>query len=691
MLLGFERSGEWPYTWWWVGGPQATLQGTRLLAAVPVAGATDDFKLISRDYGGCAGANSTMRLMAAGNVGGASLGDGYPTPTPSLVADGVKDHLVYLRDNSTRSDINRTELVYRFDTSNEWDAATAVWDDGTADFMPKVAATTNGTVFAAWANVKRTLDDADSMETMCTNLEIAVGVRDALTGAWNCMNLTDDVALDMTPVLKTAADSSAAVAWVRNESGAFMGSAESPSAVMAAFYRDGAWSAPVKVADVGTVLSLDLAWNGSDCEIVWSKDGDGDLSIGGDREVWGAALNGSAFDLAVRLSAADVDAARPFVWHGTNGVAHAIWAEKGRLAACDGLTAGATVEGADGVDVPDDYTLIPRPDGSATLAWSIMPQNGNLGADVTTATYVPGVGLTGGTPLLETADVERNLSGAVGSDGVLRVAYESVNVATNAEGALQYGAVELKVYRQEQPCDVGFTADAFSFGTNTVALGETIDINVKVSNFGTVKAKNALFRLWQGTGDDKSILHVTQIDIPPLSSVTVTVPWRVAEGMDEVAFLAEIDSEDMIADESKANNSLVWRPDLGGPQVAFRDVQCINATETLRLVRATIFNGGVVPLAKGTQVNFWRGEVGGELLATDALGQVTGGNEYAVGFSWDMAEITPTAAVERVVIELVSGTFHPVASVEVAAELAHDDEVLSVDTQFDGDMPNVMV
>ena len=129
--------------------------------------------------------------------------------------------------------------------------------------------------------------------------------------------------------------------------------------------------------------------------------------------------------------------------------------------------------------------------------------------------------------------------------------------------------------------------------------------------------------------------------------------------------------------------------------MAFRDVQCINATETLRLVRATIHNDGVAPLPAGTKVNFWRGEIGGQLLATDTIGMVTAGDdgERGVGFSWDLAEIAPTAAVERVVIELETGRFHPVVSVEVAAELEHEDEdpVLTVDTHFDGALPAVLV
>lgn len=57
------------------------------------------------------------------------------------MASGIEgDALAYLRDDGTRTSANRTELVARMGTSNEWGAVESVWDDGTADFMPSLAA-----------------------------------------------------------------------------------------------------------------------------------------------------------------------------------------------------------------------------------------------------------------------------------------------------------------------------------------------------------------------------------------------------------------------------------------------------------------------------------------------------------------------------------------------------------------------
>ena len=666
---------------WWIDRENATQGNLQLLAAVP---AKSDYKLIPRDYLGHAGARPS--LMAASTGNGVSLGDGYPNPVPTLAVDGQDGYLVYLRDNTGRSAINRTELVYHSGVSNEWNGAAAVWNDGTADFMPSMAASTNGVVFTAWANVKTVLSDEATFGTMCSNLEIAVGMRDPATGAWRGTNLTDDAVLDRSPIVKVGADGSAAVVWARNEHGAFFGSMEMPSALMFAVFREGTWSTPLKVADVGNVMSYDLAYDGTVAEVVWSK-ADND----GKRTVWGAAVVDGVMDAAACLSSEGKDATQPFAWFDVDGTLHRIWLEDNALTAD-----GDTIAGADALNVAESFAVAPMNGGKrATLVWWSPAMDGKVGGELMSATYDAAAGFVGEALPLDTGDNShqvRNISGAFGDDGALCLAYESVAMTTNAEGTVEYGAVELKTFRQAAAASVEFAADAFAFADDAdVSSGEFADINVKIANAGTETSDDLEMWLWFSEGADKELLHVVTTNVPPLSTITLPLPWYAEEGLTNVSFTAELRE----VGNTNAVRSMVWRPDLGEPRMSFHDVQCINATDTLRLIRATLHNDSMAPLAAGTEVRFWRGEIGGELLGTDTNGVVTAGDngEYSVGFSWDMEEIAPTAAVERVVIELMAGESHPVVSVEVAAELAHVEEhaVISVDTQFDAGLPAVSV
>ena len=684
VLLGFERNGEWPYTYWIVGGNQRNIGARRLFSGTSTHNDMSDCSLIPRNYGRKVG---KRRLLSAATLALSDVititDDGYPNPQPCLSVDGINDLLVYLRDNTERSDINRTEIVFRSGVSNNWNLVETIWNDETADFMPKVATGLNGAVFAAWANTRNVLSDNDGFDVLCGNLEIAVGVRNT-SGIWDCCNLTDNTVLDINPVLRTATNGTAAVAWLRNEYTNFFGSAVEPSDIMVAFYRDGSWtSETVAVENVGSIPSFDLAYNGEQAAIVYVKGEDS--SVSGKKEIWGVSCNKIVWGEPIMLSSGETDATRPFAWYKenmvSNSVLSSIWVENGKLISCDGLVenSGVTVANADAISIPDDYTIMANTDGTTMLVWREQSNNGNIGTDVMSVVYDLDSGLLSvPTVLLGTEDVERNLSGAVGFDHASRVAYESVNVTTNSEGIIQYGDVDLKILRKERRLDVGFEADSCSFGTNEVALFQNVDIYVDVKNFGTECVTNVDFRLWFGDGEDRRLLGLGTTNIPPMSAVRLTVPWYVEQGLTNISFTAEADYDGLINDCDRSNNTFIWHPDVGCPILSLRNAQSVNATKTIRLISATIRNDGVSPLATGATVNFWSGAIGGELLATNTAGLVSSGNsgEYGVGFSWDMADFAPTSAFERVVIELLAGDIHPTVSVDVMTALDSDDDGL---------------
>ena len=318
-------------------------------------------------------------------------------------------------------------------------------------------------------------------------LEIAVGVMDSASGAWTCENLTDDDALDMNPKVRVAADGSAVVAWVRNVDGEFFGSIEKPSSIMVATYRNGMWSLPMVVAEnVGMIYSFDVVYDGNTVSIVYAKDGDGDIMTAEPREVWGVAVSNGMVGPASRLSAEGRDALRPFVWYDAKGILRTIWLEDDNLVASSQFGAAVTVDSA--CDIPPDFSLLPMADGGIMLVWRRLAEN-EAGSETVCAAYDPVVGRIGEPFILfhSKSEMERGVSGIVGGDGILRMAYESVSVTTNTDGVAENGAVNLKTFWCCGGTDVGFGSDAFSFGGNIVP-GETTDVLVKVANFGAEAA-----------------------------------------------------------------------------------------------------------------------------------------------------------------------------------------------------------
>lgn len=582
---------------------------------------------------------------------------GYPIPQPSIAASGAGAALAYIRDKASRADLDRTLLVVRDEEDGgEWGAESAVWDDGTADFQPKLAFLPDGLAVAAWANAKRTFADGTSFENVCSSLEVAVGVRDPQTGAWTSRNLTDDESLDWTPVLKSADNGTAAVAWVRNAAGAYIGSASQPSELAVSFYRNGAWSPmDIVVPAVGAVLSHDIAWDGDKAVLVWAADADGDLSTD-DSEIWAKSLEKGAWGTPVRLCAPAARAVRPYAWFGDSGAIHVVWAENEGFFHADTLEdgSGSSLAMPDEVRAPADFRLLRRDGEHATLYWvdDLASSASAIEGAVVAASFSPSAGLAEPIPLRrENGRRVRNPSLAVRNDDSVRVSYESVAVSHDAEGRLVSGDVDLCVWSCGATADVGVRVEDCALGA-VPTIGGTNSVGVVVRNGAAVPVSGVAYRIWAGTGEEKTLLSSGQVDISSFSGTKVVVPWIPREGLADVAFTVEIDPDAVLADADRTNNTLLWRPDVGSPAISFRNAAAVRATDTLRLVSVRLHNDSVSPLPAGTVVKFWRGEIGGALIGTDVAGLVGGAGDYDVGIAWDVSRATFTSAWERVVIEL---------------------------------------
>ena len=676
----------------WQNGAVNTVESASAKGIAPFVCSDTGFQPIRRDYSAYLSQkegeksvhvrNSTVEPRKGIDNPLVLLKDGYPTPQPSLATCGTDAVLAYVRDNAGRTALNRTEVVFRQEIDGVWRGDESIWDDGTADFMPKLASLDDGTVFAVWVNAGRTFADNATAEEVFSAMELAVGVRDAETGNWTCRNLTSDSALDWVPVLKTAGNGSAAIAWVHNSGGEYLGTVDTPSDLCVAYFRDGIWSEPiVAVPAAGTVLAHDMAWDGERTVLVWSSIPEENSASGGGSEVFASICVNGVWGEPIRLSATRAEAARPYCWF-TGDILHTIWTQNGTLYASSGLleNSGAVVSGAEKVSVSADYRLVWNADGFPTLVWTSIPtaNSGRLVGDLVSASYSTAMGIGETATLIATDALERNFSGKIDSEGTLRLAYESVDVSTNESGGLQYGKVDLAVYCRGGGIDVGISSNGCSFAGELEA-GLTNSILVKLENSGTTGAQNVECRVWLGEGEGVRLLTSGTTDILPLSGVVLCVPWVPEEGMKELAFTIEVGGDGVLADENQSNNTLVWCPDAGRMVLSFRNAQAVKATDTMRLISARIHNSGVVPLPAGAEAKFWRGGIGSELLGTDEAGVVACGDagEYGVGIAWDVSDVVFTSAWERIVIELPDARGAPNVSVWTDTPLDSDNDGLT--------------
>ena len=640
-------------------------KSARLMSGLPSSDL--EWQLQSRDYLGNVKPRARL-LGATPSADGVVESGGYPDPTPAMASGMAGDALAYLRDDGSRTSANRTELVVRTGANNEWSAAESVWNDGTADFMPSLVAMPDGSFAVAWMNTSRTFSDDVTINEYSEAMEIAVGVRDAATGTWTCRNLTADSAFDFAPVVRAAANGKILVVWLRNASGRVTSSPAEPTDIMASIYANGAWSAPTAVLNgVGIVNGFDVAFNGASAVLAFSKDADGDPSTLEDAEIYATRLDGQTWGSPIQLTCAGDANGRPFV-RAEGGSFPVLWTADGTLMETRelALSNAVAVAAAEGWELVGDLVMIRGANGRDAFVWNDHSAAGGAADAPMAMEYDPGCGAWGSpVKLFDDERRERRLSGAIGMDGRIRIGYESSSVATNTEGEVTFGDVELRTRFFSAACDLAVVEDGFSFSTNEFVNGESIDLTVKASNLGFRSATNVTVKVYEGSGNEKSVLASVVTNFPGGGVVAFNVPWTVDTTQANLQFTVEVDAGEEEDATAKGNNVYVWSA--GVYDVAFRGVMVRNESATRRRLTANIANSGLGPLPAGGKVVFRRGGEDGEVLGEDTLGIVWPGADRVSGvdFAWDMSGISFTSVWETVCVQL-----YPEGTAEEMADMA---------------------
>jgi len=656
---------------------------------------TRQFKPLGRDY-----LYKPMMAMAPDDkietpvylTGGSEnvlMANGYPYPEPAMTISGTTNIVLHVRDNPVRLAENRTELVDRFNGGYGWSPETPVWDDGTGDFAPQVAALSNGTLLAVWANEKAALTNGATLDEALRGLEIAVGERDPDTGLWTCRNLTSNSYLDHSPALAALGDGRAMTVWIRNRNQNPTGTPTEPNRLLFSQRVNGEWTEEDYVAvNLSTVTYCDLAYNGTEATLVFSMDIDGDLETRGDQEIYACTFNGSQWGPYLRLTSNAVQDTRPYVRYDANGQLLVVWFQEGKIMSAKGLSlAEPVVVGDLGIGSgAQDFKLATGPAGQLAVIWQGAGAAGVASSDPYIMNYDPVLGLwSKGVRLLEDPALERGFSGMFGSDGRLRLAYSKVAVSEDENGVPVFGAVDLCVLDHPIGPDPTIATGGITLSTNSVVIGESVGVLVTVENRGDLAVSNLAVCVYEGNpvtgglllGDTQRVEQVLGG-----TSVVVTVAWTLPASTNNVVLYAMVDPGLETDDRNRANNTATLAALM--PDLSVEGVSVINENANIRLVKATVMNEGAVPVTEGTKVTFRRGASDGPLLAEDTLGALVFGTNgvYDAGFQWDMAGTTFTSAFEVVYISIDPS--NTVTEVEERNNTAAVQVMTSLDTDSDG-------
>ena len=223
----------------------------------------------------------------------------YPDTAPLIAEANGKRVMVFLADDGSRDDFNRTKLMYSLYDSdmNTWSEPQAVNDNGTADFYPSIAGDGND-IWVTWHRSKSVFgsnisfdemsdeEKAELLMDMLSASEIAVARFDNSTESFiDYRVLTDNDILNTQPVIAVNGND-AVVAWVQNTENDIFGTVGFNSSLIARQFSNGVWSQPVTlVSGLGTVLDMDAAFYDGKFQVAYITDGDNNFETIDDRSL----------------------------------------------------------------------------------------------------------------------------------------------------------------------------------------------------------------------------------------------------------------------------------------------------------------------------------------------------------------------------------------------------------------------
>ncbi|MCK5804336.1 MAG: hypothetical protein KAI66_15975, partial [Lentisphaeria bacterium] len=558
----------------------------------------------------------------------------FPYAQPVLGLHGDKLVLLWVGDDGTRSDTNRTKLFSRTWTSAAgWSADTVVEDDGTADFAPAQGTTTAGVV-AVWENFNAVLPDDADFETMLAAEEISVSDYDAAGGTWSpAQRLTDNAVVDHVPCVAATGGAALAV-WVCNDSNDLLGTPDMPNTLVYSHrLAGGDWSAPAEFATgVAGVVKADLAFDGTQGIYVFVVDADGDLSTDTDQELYRAEFAvGAGWQAPVRLTDDDVVDTNPQLLTDANDELCLFWYRAGgiMLARAADLSDQVSVVTTDGGSGSSDFRACISSFGQIALVYASASLEGQ---DLYSAVYDTERDSWGAPQqLTEDPAMERSVTAAYTTDGILVAIYNKIPMVMETRTvAVGAKSVEVEVPVPDMAnvslCSLtrtiagDLTVNDVRFTPENPAPGAQVTIFTTVGNIGDLAATDVVVAFYNGDPNARA----EQIGETVISGVLasgavadVSVNWTVpTDAVEGLTIFVVVDPDNVYNERDTANNTAtagVLQPDIVLDSLYLETVGPDSYVATVRIV-----NEGTIP-AENIVIGLYENDGAGALLAQDVV------------------------------------------------------------------------
>ena len=618
-------------------------------------------ELMDRDYLGRGyavfvgdGAAEQIRSLSGGTVEAPIQTNVFPESNPFLANLGTDLSLAWLYDDPSRAAVNRTEVVYSVWDGANWSAPAAIDDDGTADFHPKIAALPDGDAWATWMDVKQVLSADATVEDMLANLEIAVARYDSDSDVWSSpVVLTDNVHLDQSPRIATAANATAMLTWVSNTGDELQGTAAYPNDIYFSRHDGTSWSAPAAaVSGVPSVIKSAMSFDGTNSVIVYSADTDGDDATPDDRELYGLTFDGTTWSAATLLTDNEIEDANPQVMYDTSlptPTPLVFWYRDGEIVMSTDLdldvydtvvSLGASSSGA------ADFHATRGADGRIALIWQDISTEG---VDLWYVYYDP-TSATWSKPQQLTADSAMESAPSASFDAADRLVvacdkrdihHETRTLSVGGEDFVVdnvpvTGQTDLYELRHEIGTDLAIAAEDLSVLPENPKPGIFATLTVIVHNIADLPATDIDVAFYDGNPATGGTLIATGTCAGTLVGGDVceaSVGWTVPASTSGHTVYVVVDPDQVTGDEDRTNNTAIL-----GVMMPNLTVSSLSGVPVAQdwLVTVHVENNGALPV-ENAEVVLRDGDASGTVLDTATIAELAPRSRQALLLTWSSA------------------------------------------------------
>lgn len=547
-----------------------------------------DLKLIDRSY------NDNKQFHTSSVTGNDYLNDTsvYPYGYPELVQlDDGRVMALYLYDDGTKSDINRTTLYYSIYNNNQWSVPLPVDNSGLADFPVKVCSSGNK-IYAVWQRAAEVMQDSYEIEDVVDKTELVYAEFDGAT--WNTPVTIDTAGKYQMLYSIAEKDGKVAVEWSENSENNYT----LESGTTTVYYKtlaDGAWSDSVTVDSEKGIADVSIGFVGNDIKVVYSVDADGNLTTANDSEIY---VNGT------KLTSNEVDEGEISYQKGKF-----YWIQGAELFEYDGGTLNNT-----GLKIENDYRVLTN--GKTTAVTSLVTdgfKNELVVAFKNGNTYTKPVALTEYGKHIGYYDAILN------SNGSISVLADVDNLSGNKD-AYPYTTTDMVCDIISGKKDLEVSEVSVSDG---ISVGSTVTFDGTVINSGTTPIDS--YSVFIKDSKNNVLTEKPVYDtILPGESKTFTVDYTLPESFTKQDVSAVVSAD---GDANASNNSQTIT-------VGYTDIAVAEASIARDgTITATIVNNGI-ETAKNVSVKY--NVIDGAsktLLSTFSVGTVAAGEIKTVTYS----------------------------------------------------------